>query len=98
MKVINPKKKIRRPCPDCGGPLIRRTSTPLSPLLSRTLLLCGNPECGASFAGNDEITHRLNLPINQNPKVELPSARRTPRNELFKNLTGDSDESTPASK
>ena len=98
MKVVNPQKKTRRPCPDCGEPLTRRSSTSLSPLISRTLLLCRNHECGASFAGNDEITHRLNQPINRNPEIKLPSARKKSRNELFKGLESEWDINAPANE
>ena len=95
MKTVNPQRKTRRPCPDCGGPLLRRSSSSLSPLISRTLLICRNQQCGASFAGNDEITHRINQPLNRNPEIKLPTARKKSRIELFRGLEEDSDANAP---
>lgn len=49
----------RRRCPDCGSPLVKRSSASQHLLMSRTFLVCKNVVCGATFAGTDEITHRL---------------------------------------
>lgn len=95
MKVVNFPKKPRRPCPDCGTPLFRRTSTFVTPLLSRTLMVCKNYLCGAAFAGYDEITHRVKPSLKRNPEVKLPIARGRARKELFKELAGESDANAP---
>jgi hypothetical protein len=42
--------------------------------MSVTYLVCNNAVCGATFAGVDEITHRLSPPSRPNPAIVLPYA------------------------
>lgn len=93
MQTNNSQKKRSRPCPDCGSPLIRRTSSHLTLLLTRTLLICKNPICGASFAGFDEITHRVSPPSQRNPEIKLPTVPGKDRKEIFNSITNKSQAS-----
>ncbi|WP_331253012.1 ogr/Delta-like zinc finger family protein [Pseudomonas luteola] len=68
------KNSSKRRCPDCGASLIKRSSSSQHLLMSSTFLVCKNVVCGATFAGVDEITHRLSPPSRPNPDVELPYA------------------------
>ncbi|MDZ4262382.1 MAG: ogr/Delta-like zinc finger family protein [Pseudomonadota bacterium] len=96
MRIVTPHKKRNRPCPDCGSPLIRRTSDQLTLLITRTLVICKNPVCGASFSGLDEITHRISPPSVPNPDVKLPMSPKKVRNEILNSLTGEVDEKNNA--
>jgi hypothetical protein len=87
MRVTIPGQKIKRPCPDCGGPLIKRGSRLMSPLVSRTIIVCKNIVCGATFTGFDEITHRLSPPSNPNPELMIPMSPHAVRVEVL-NSTG----------
>lgn len=69
-----PVSAAKRPCPDCGASLVKRSSRCEHALLSKTFLVCKNPVCGATFAGHDEITHRLSPPSQPNPEISLPYA------------------------
>lgn len=66
--------QVKRPCPDCGTPLLKRSSNSEHLLLSKTFLVCKNAVCGATFAGIDEITHRLSPPSQPNAEIRLPYA------------------------
>lgn len=72
--TLKPRSHAKRPCPDCGAALVRRSSNSEHLLLSKTFLICKNPVCGATFAGIDEITHRLSPPSQPNKEIHLPYA------------------------
>lgn len=91
MKIITPRKRRFRPCPDCGSPLLRRSSEQLSLLITRTLIVCKNPVCGASFTSFEEISYRLSPPSVPNPDINLPMSPHKDRTEIFNALTGQSD-------
>ena len=69
-----PQQGTKRRCPDCGSALIKRSSSSEHLLMSKTLLVCKNAVCGATFTGVDEITHRLSPPSWPNPEIQLPYA------------------------
>lgn len=69
-----PQQGTKRRCPDCGSALIKRSSSSEHLLMSKTLLVCKNAVCGATFTGVDEITHRLSPPSWPNPEIQLPHA------------------------
>jgi predicted RNA-binding Zn-ribbon protein involved in translation (DUF1610 family) len=73
----------KRPCPDCGAALVKRTSKAVHSLMSKTYLVCRNAVCGATFTGVDEITHRLSPPSQPNPDVQLPYASNEARRILL---------------
>lgn len=81
-----PQTQAKRPCPDCGTSLIKRSSSSCHPLMSSTYLVCKNPVCGATFTGTDEITHRLSPPSNPNPVIVLPYAPSTARRGVLQEL------------
>lgn len=81
-----PIKKGKRPCPDCGAALVKRTSERLHPLYSETMLICKNPDCGATFVGCDEITHRLSPPADPNPSIALPYAPTAARRNWLEEI------------
>lgn len=87
MRVTIPGQKIKRPCPDCGGPLLKRGSRLMSPLVSRTIIVCKNIVYGATFTGFDEITHRLSPPANPNPEIMIPMSPHAVKVEVL-NSTG----------
>lgn len=91
MQVITPRKKKFRPCPDCGSPLNRRDSERLSLLITRTLIVCKNPVCGATFSGFDEIHYRLSPPSVPNPDIDLPMSPHKDRTAILNALTGEDD-------
>ncbi|WP_081608134.1 ogr/Delta-like zinc finger family protein [Metapseudomonas furukawaii] len=80
------RSNIRRCCPDCGSPLVKRSSECKHVLLSTTYLVCRNVVCGATFAGVDEITHRLSPPSFPNPEIDLPYAPRVVRKGVLQAL------------
>ena len=80
------KAKIKRCCPDCGTGLVKRSSSSQHPLMSKTILICKNPVCGASFSGVDEITHRLSPSSRPNPAIQLPFAPSALRRGVLQEL------------
>ncbi|WP_375738405.1 ogr/Delta-like zinc finger family protein [Pseudomonas boanensis] len=80
------RSNLRRCCPDCGAPLLKRSSDCKHVLLSTTYLVCRNVVCGATFAGVDEITHRLSPPSFPNPEIKLPYAPNVIRRGVLKAL------------
>ncbi|MDN5420759.1 MAG: hypothetical protein L0G08_08235 [Pseudomonadales bacterium] len=54
--------------------------------MSKTLLVCKNAVCGATFTGIDEITHRLSPPSRPNPEIQLPYAPSAIRRGVLKEL------------
>lgn len=81
-----PAQGTKRRCPDCGSALIKRSSNSEHLLLSRTFLVCKNAVCGATFAGVDEITHRLSPPSWPNPEIQLPYAPSAIRRGVLREL------------
>ncbi|QLG91323.1 ogr/Delta-like zinc finger family protein [Pseudomonas yamanorum] len=77
---------VRRRCPDCGSSLVKRSSESKHPLMSSTFLVCKNIVCGATFAGYDEITHRLSPPSTPNPEINLPYASTAIRRGVLEHL------------
>lgn len=77
---------VRRRCPDCGSSLIKRSSEAKHALMSSTFLVCKNVVCGATFAGYDEITHRLSPPSFPNPEINLPYASTAIRRGVLEHL------------
>lgn len=71
-KPSQPRRGVPK-CPDCGGPLLRRTSTQKHALLRVVTLRCDNDECGASFTAHEEIVYRLSPSSSPNPDIHLPS-------------------------
>ncbi|MFK1499088.1 ogr/Delta-like zinc finger family protein [Pseudomonas aeruginosa] len=86
----------RRRCPDCGSPLIKRSSASQHLLMSRTFLVCKNVVCGATFAGTDEITHRLSPPSRPNPEICLPYAPSAIRRGVLQVLGLPAEDEQPA--
>lgn len=73
------KKRVLRKgllCPDCGAEIVRRTSEMMHTLLQRVYFLCRNVECGATFCGTTEITHRMSPGLIPNQSVSLPYTSR----------------------
>lgn len=62
----------QRECPDCGGVLVRRTSTKQGPLCTEINFQCSNFLCSASFKGYEELVYRMKVPIPTNPLINLP--------------------------
>lgn len=81
-----PQVQAKRRCPDCGAALIKRSSNSEHALMSKTLLVCKNAVCGATFTGIDEITHRLSPPSRPNPEIQLPYAPSAIRRSVLKEL------------
>ncbi|MES2820131.1 MAG: ogr/Delta-like zinc finger family protein [Pseudomonadota bacterium] len=80
----NPRPATRRrPCPDCGAALIKRSSKSLHPLMTTTFLVCQNLVCGATFSGTDEITHRMSPSSRPNPEINLPDAPSVTRRKAL---------------
>lgn len=77
---------IKRRCPDCGAGLVKRSSESQHVLMSRTFLVCKNAVCGATFAGVDEITHRLSPASQPNPEISLPYAPSAIRRNVLQEL------------
>lgn len=61
-------------CPHCGQPMRVRNSVAVHPLLRNVYLQCNNLACGATFAGQMEITATLSPASKPNPAVDLPLA------------------------
>lgn len=59
-------------CPDCNVFLRRRTSEMSHSLLQQVYWVCPNIDCGGTYAGRAEITHRLSPPRMENPAIGLP--------------------------
>lgn len=78
-KKSNSGRRPRTACPDCGGSLIRRTSSSVHPLLRTILMRCDNDECGASFVAQEELVARLSPPAAPNPEIDLPYRRGAAR-------------------
>lgn len=76
MSARNTKNNRFRKCPDCGAPLLRRSSMQVTPLIVQTFMFCKNNECGASFSGIDEIVSRVSIPGNPNPDINLPISKK----------------------
>lgn len=97
----NPKltsqSQAKRPCPDCGAALIKRSSNSEHLLLSKTFLVCKNAVCGATFAGIDEITHRLSPPSQPNVDIQLPYAPSAIRRGVLRVLGLPSETEDPLS-
>lgn len=91
----NQQQGIRRRCPDCGAPLIKRSSSSEHVLMSKTFLVCKSAVCGATFAGVDEITHRLSPPSWPNPEIQLPYAPSAIRRGVLKELGLNADSEKP---
>jgi predicted RNA-binding Zn-ribbon protein involved in translation (DUF1610 family) len=87
--------QTKRPCPDCGAALIKRSSNSEHLLLSKTFLVCKSPVCGATFAGIDEITHRLSPPSQPNVDIQLPYAPSAIRRGVLTVLGLPSDREDP---
>ncbi|MHA6572600.1 MULTISPECIES: ogr/Delta-like zinc finger family protein [Pseudomonas] len=83
---VRPQVQAKRRCPDCGAALIKRSSNSEHALMSKTLLVCKNAVCGATFTGIDEITHRLSPPSRPNPEIQLPYAPSAIRRGVLKEL------------
>lgn len=81
-----PQQGTKRRCPDCGSALIKRSSSSEHLLMSKTLLVCKNAACGATFTGVDEITHRLSPPSWPNPEIQLPYASSAIRRGVHRDL------------
>lgn len=62
----------QRHCPDCGGPLSRRTSRHKGLLYTEIWYQCTNVICAATFKGYEEIVYRLKVPVPTNPLIKLP--------------------------
>lgn len=76
MRVVFPAQKVKRPCPDCGAPLLKRDSKMLTPLIARTLVICRNITCGATFSGLEEICYRLSPSTVPNVSLNIPMSPR----------------------
>lgn len=66
----------QRPCPDCGGALLTRTSERVHPLLVIRFLACQNLVCGSTFKAREEIVSRVSVPHRPNPAIRLPGPVR----------------------
>lgn len=86
MQVMLPSQKVKRPCPDCGAPLAKRDSRMMSPLVARTLIICKNITCGATFTGLEEIVYRLSPPSNPNPEIKIPMSPHAVKVEIIKSV------------
>jgi predicted RNA-binding Zn-ribbon protein involved in translation (DUF1610 family) len=91
------KPQAKRPCPDCGAALIKRSSNSEHLLLSKTFLVCKNAVCGATFAGIDEITHRLSPPSLPNVDIQLPYAPSAIRRGVLRVLGLPTEREDPLS-
>lgn len=61
-----------RQCPDCGGPLARRTSRKQGLLCTEIWYQCTFVLCAATFKGYEQIVYRLKVPEPCNPLIKLP--------------------------
>lgn len=73
--AVERAKPRQRECPDCGGPLIKRTSVRQGALCREINYQCDNLVCGASFKGYEELAYRMKVPALPNPLVRLPVSR-----------------------
>ncbi|MFH6597508.1 ogr/Delta-like zinc finger family protein [Ectopseudomonas khazarica] len=94
MTSTNPP--LKRRCPDCGSPLIKRCSEMQHLLMAKTYLVCKNAVCGATFTGVDEITHRLSPPSQPNPDVDLPFAPAAARRAVLQEQRIATEKQQPA--
>lgn len=86
MIVMLPSQKVKRPCPDCGAPLTKRDSRMMSALIARTLIICKNITCGATFTGFEEIVYRLSPPSNPNPNIKIPMSPHAVKLEIIESV------------
>lgn len=81
-----PLARGKRPCPDCGGPLRKRTSERTHLLLSEVFYQCCFEGCGSTFKGREELYERLTICRRPNPAIRLPlAASRQPKRYSAKN-------------
>lgn len=66
-------------CPDCRGRLIKRTSVWVTPVFQQTYYACMNIDCGGTFFGVSEISHRISPSRVPNPEFDLPYTTRAER-------------------
>ncbi len=58
-------------CPHCNGPMHTRTSRSVSRYLRQGFLACIDPECGATYGIDHEITHQIRPSGKPDPLVAI---------------------------